>query len=69
MTTTREHPPVATGADLDRWPAMAPPRPAPVRAAIARVLLTRIARHAGVAVTLPDGTRFGPRGGPVLAIR
>ncbi|MDQ1684193.1 MAG: cyclopropane-fatty-acyl-phospholipid synthase [Frankiaceae bacterium] len=67
MTTTREHPPVAT--DVDRWPAMAPPRPAPVRAAIARVLLTRIARHAGVAVTLPDGTRFGPSGGPVLAVR
>jgi len=55
--------------DLSRWPAMAPPRPAPVRATVARALLGRVARHAGLTVTLPDGSRLGPAGGPVLAVR
>jgi cyclopropane-fatty-acyl-phospholipid synthase len=69
MTTIREHPPIATAVDLGRWPAMAPPRPAPLRAMTARALLTRIARRTGIAVTFPDGSRVGPAGGPILAIR
>ena len=55
--------------DLTRWPAMAAPRPAPLRAAIARTLLGRVARRTGLTVALPDGSRLGPAGGPVLAVR
>jgi len=69
MTMTREHPTVASTVDITRWPAMAPPRPAPIRAAVARLALARIARRTGITVTLPDGSRFGPAGGPVLAVR
>jgi len=69
MTATREHQLIAAGADLDRWPAIAPPRPAPLRAAAARALLSRVARRTGLTVTLPDGTHLGPADGPVLAVR
>ncbi len=69
MTTTREHSAPATSVDLARWPAMAPPRPAPIRAAAARALLARVARRTGITVTFPDGSRLGPANGPVLAVR
>jgi cyclopropane-fatty-acyl-phospholipid synthase len=69
MTSTREHAPAATVVDPARWPAMAPPQPAPIRAAVARLVMARVARRTGVTVTLPDGSHFGPPGGPVLAIR
>jgi len=68
VTTTREHP-AGSAVDLRRWPAMAAPKPAPIRAAVARALLSRIARHTGITMTLPDGGHFGPDRGPVLAIR
>ena len=69
MTTTREQLPVETSIDLGRWPAMAPPRPAPIRAGVARQLLARVARRTGITMAMPDGSRLGPAGGPVLAIR
>ncbi|MDQ1747905.1 MAG: cyclopropane-fatty-acyl-phospholipid synthase [Frankiaceae bacterium] len=69
MTTTREYPSMAPNVDLTRWPAMAPPRPAPVRAAIARALLARVAHRTGVTVVLPNGSRLGPTSGPVLTVR
>jgi cyclopropane-fatty-acyl-phospholipid synthase len=62
-TTDRSTPPV----DLNRWPAMAPTSPAPVRAAVARQLLRRIAARAGVRVTGP-GFTAGPVGSPVLEV-
>lgn len=68
MTTTREHA-APDQVDLNRWPAMAPPRPAPIRAAAAHALLSRVARRTGITVTLPDGSRTGPANGPALSIR
>ena len=46
---------------------MAPPPPAPVRAAAARLLLRRIAARARVRVTAP-GFAFGPNDAPVLEV-
>jgi cyclopropane-fatty-acyl-phospholipid synthase len=66
MTVMRERP-LRAAVDLDRWPGLRPPRPAPVRAASARTLLRTIAGRAGIRVELPDGS-FGPRSGPVLRI-
>jgi cyclopropane-fatty-acyl-phospholipid synthase len=54
--------------DLGRWPDMAPPEPAPARAAIARALMRRIAAHAGLRVELPDGSGFGRTDAPVLQL-
>jgi cyclopropane-fatty-acyl-phospholipid synthase len=47
---------------------MAPPSPAPIRAALARAAMRRIAAHAGVRVELPDGSRLGPEDGPMMCI-
>lgn len=52
--------------DYRRWPAMRPPQPAPRRAAVARVLLKRVATQTGVRVQFPDGRFYGPADGPVL---
>jgi cyclopropane-fatty-acyl-phospholipid synthase len=54
--------------DLARWPAMARPAPAPVRARIAKTLLTHATRHTGVQVSFPDGSRVGAAGGPVMRV-
>lgn len=54
--------------DLARWPAMAVPSPAPLRAALARLAFRRAARYAGICVRLADGRSFGSRSGPVLEI-
>jgi cyclopropane-fatty-acyl-phospholipid synthase len=59
---------VAQTVDLARWPAMAVPSPAPLRAALARLVFRRAARYAGIHVGLPDGRSFGSRSGPVLEI-
>jgi cyclopropane-fatty-acyl-phospholipid synthase len=76
MTTT--HPghlgtwhvtPSAPVVDLTRWPAMATPRNAPIRAAVARVLLRRVAAQTGVRVQLLDGTSYGPDNGPLMVVR
>jgi cyclopropane-fatty-acyl-phospholipid synthase len=55
--------------NLERWPAMRPPRRAVLRAAVAKALLRRVARRTGVRVGLPDGTWFGTASGPVLQVR
>ena len=60
----RPHPTV----DFRRWPAMRPPQPAPRRAAVARVLLRRVAYQTGVRIDFPDGRFFGPADGPVLRL-
>jgi cyclopropane-fatty-acyl-phospholipid synthase len=54
--------------DLRRWIGLAPPKSAPIRGALARLFLRRAARQAGIRVEFPDGTRFGPAGGPVLQV-
>ena len=47
---------------------MQPPRPAPLRAAIAKLLLHRVASRTGICVVLPDGRRVGLDGGPELVV-
>ena len=59
---------VSEAVDLARWPAMAPPSPAPLRAALARLALRRAAWQAGIWVRLPDGRSLGPPSGPVLEV-
>lgn len=77
MTTTdpatrqasrREQPVLLAGVDLTRWPEMADPRPAPIRAAIARTVMRRVARRAGLHIELPDGTSFGPASAPAIRV-
>jgi cyclopropane-fatty-acyl-phospholipid synthase len=53
---------------LERWPDMAPPPPAPVRAALARIVMRRVARHARLRVDLPDGSHLGPDDAPRLRV-
>ena len=55
--------------DMRRWPGMAPPKPAPVRAALARVFLRRVATRTGIRVDMEDGSHFGPVDGPIMAVR
>ncbi|HET7406322.1 MAG TPA: cyclopropane-fatty-acyl-phospholipid synthase family protein, partial [Mycobacteriales bacterium] len=50
------------------WPAIAAPKPARLRALVARRLLARGARRAGVHV-VGDGLDLGPADGPVLTVR
>ena len=59
----------APDVDLSRWPALATSRNAPVRAAVARLLLHRVADQTGVRVQLPDGTSYGPDNGPLMLVR
>ena len=54
--------------DLERWPAMVVPPPAPLRATLARLAFRRAARRAGISVRLPDGSSFGSPSGPVLDV-
>ncbi|HWA67112.1 MAG TPA: cyclopropane-fatty-acyl-phospholipid synthase family protein [Mycobacteriales bacterium] len=56
------------GVDLARWPEMAPPKPAPLRAAIARTVMRRVADRARLRVELPDGACFGPADAAVIRI-
>jgi len=60
-------PPLA--ADLQRWPALAEPKRAPLRAAAARLAIRRAVQRAGVHLTFPDGTSLGPTAGPLLEVR
>ena len=50
------------------WQSLAPPRPAPVRTAIARVLIRRAVKKAGVRFEMPDGTFWGAASGPCLVV-
>ena len=61
--TTRE-----PAVDLDRWPAMADPRPSAPRARIASTLLRRVVDHTGIRVALPDGTTWGRADAPTLRV-
>jgi cyclopropane-fatty-acyl-phospholipid synthase len=54
--------------DVDRWPALASPAPAPLQAALALIVLRRAARLAGVQVRLSDGRSFGPASGPLMEV-
>jgi cyclopropane-fatty-acyl-phospholipid synthase len=54
--------------DLERWPAMADPKPSAVRAGLARVLLRRVAAHTGIRVVLADGTTWGRPSAPALRV-
>jgi cyclopropane-fatty-acyl-phospholipid synthase len=47
---------------------MRPPRPAPLRAAAAKLLMGRVAARTGIEIRLPNGQRFGPAGGPRLVV-
>ena len=47
---------------------MAPPVPAPLRAALARLALRRAVRRAGVCVRLPDGSILGRPSGPAMEV-
>jgi len=72
MTTLRERSePASTsaGIDLDRWPGLAPPAPAPGRARAAAAVLGIAARKSGIAVHWPDGSVTGDPGGPRFVIR
>jgi cyclopropane-fatty-acyl-phospholipid synthase len=59
---------LSEAVDLARWPAMAVPSPAPVRAALAKLAFRRAARCAGIRVRLADGRSFGSPSGPVLEV-
>jgi cyclopropane-fatty-acyl-phospholipid synthase len=67
MTVLRE-PTAAAVVDLDRWPGLRTPKPAPIRAAAARALLRAVATRTGIRIELPDGRGAGPGDGPVLQI-
>jgi cyclopropane-fatty-acyl-phospholipid synthase len=53
----------------DRWPGLAHPETAPIRAALARLILKRAARISGVLLRFPDGSTFGQPDGPEMEIR
>ena len=55
--------------DLHRWPALSTPRSAPIRTAVARKILARVATRSGVRVEFPLGPSYGPAGGPVMNVR
>jgi cyclopropane-fatty-acyl-phospholipid synthase len=67
MTTVRDTS-SALAVDLERWPAMADPSPAPFRSRVARTLLRRVVDHTGIRVLLPDGTSWGDRRAPTLRV-
>jgi cyclopropane-fatty-acyl-phospholipid synthase len=72
MTATQTRPVIKSGGriddvDLQRWPAMQRPEPAPVRAAAARALFRRVAARTGLRVLLPDGPASGSKAGPTTA--
>ena len=72
MSLTEMAAPVATRrrseTDFERWPAIRPPDPAPVRSVVARALLRRVAYQAGVRVELAGGASYGLPWGPRMRI-
>ena len=68
MTMLRDQS-TSTPIDRDRWPGLSPPRPAPLRARAARLLLHQVASRTGLRVELPDGAAFGTADGPVLHVQ
>jgi cyclopropane-fatty-acyl-phospholipid synthase len=65
MTTT-VRPRGSSDIDLRRWPALADPGTSPLRAAVVRPLLRRVADRTGIRVVLPDSTAWGPPAGPTM---
>ncbi|HVT64324.1 MAG TPA: cyclopropane-fatty-acyl-phospholipid synthase family protein [Mycobacteriales bacterium] len=69
---SKRMPPARSGAsaavDVDRWPDLAAPRRAPIRSLIAKAVMARIARRAGLRVELSDGRHLGPDDGPVVQV-
>jgi cyclopropane-fatty-acyl-phospholipid synthase len=68
MTLLSHEPERPVASDLRRWVGLAPPKSAPIRRALARWFLRRAASQAGIRVEFPDGTRFGPPGGPAMKV-
>lgn len=70
MTVDRLQAPVraSEGIDLARWPALAVPRRAPLRSALARAFLRRVVDQTGLCVSFPDGRWIGPADGPMLEV-
>src|SRR4051795_9822066 len=68
MTVLREQP-ATRAVDVERWPGLRPPRPAPARAMAAKQLMRAIARRTGICVRLPNGECFGTKAGPVLVVK
>ncbi len=67
LDTGMENPFLAV--DAERWPALAEPRRAPLRAALAKLVIRRAVGRAGLHLTFPDGTSLGPKGGPLMEVR
>jgi cyclopropane-fatty-acyl-phospholipid synthase len=55
-------------SDRTRWPAMRAPHRARARAALAQVLLRRVAARSGIRIDLPDGRIIGPPTGPTVVV-
>ena len=68
MTTTQQRPPLTAAHDLRRWPAMATPTRAWLRACIAGLLLRHVADVAGIRVEFPGGKAYGPAAAPTLTV-
>lgn len=58
-----------TEVDTSRWPALAKPASAPFRSAVAKAVLARVARSAGIRVVFPNGKSLGPSHGPQLLVK
>jgi cyclopropane-fatty-acyl-phospholipid synthase len=54
--------------DLERWPAMADPKPSRTRARLAGTLLKRVVDHTGIRIELPDGTSWGQPNAPTMRV-
>ncbi len=68
MSVVSHDPEPSAVVDLRRWAALAPPKPARFRAALARRFLKRVAEQTGIRVEFPDGARLGPANGPELKV-
>jgi cyclopropane-fatty-acyl-phospholipid synthase len=68
-TLTHHHHEVPTVAvNLERWPAMAVPKPSALRARLARKGLRRVVSHTGIRAELADGTAWGRADAPTLRV-
>jgi cyclopropane-fatty-acyl-phospholipid synthase len=66
-TTAIDHRP-ASDHDHEHWPALHKPGRAPVRAAVARAVLQRVAHQTGIRVELPGEPWFGHPVGPRMRV-
>ena len=61
MSVVSHEPERHAAVDLRRWAGLAPPKSAPIRAALARCFLRRVATQTGIRVEFPDGSSFRTR--------